>query len=384
MTSLIKKLDLNKIAFSLALILIISRKYMMSFIDPNIDINSIKSLLFYSSIGILGLIFIFDSKKSISEIALVFVCGILYILNREGAILLMVLLAVAAKKIDDKYIVKNYLIISVIFLIAVILIFNLFPWLKNNNQIHYRYIAKTNSSVPRMDYGLGNPNSVFYRMIPIYGAYIFLRFKNYNLIDRLILFGSVFFIYKTTYSRTGFITIFAGLIVVEIIRMVDIKKFKPLAILAKISPMILAFMSIILGTVFYKNSWLNGILASRPKYWNVYLLQEGNFLKPFGNSYDAIVKSLYPLDNSYVYAITTLGLVTFALFMYILYKGIGSFIEKDKKAYLVVLVMFLIYSFGEELLLDSAYSFAIVLVIKEFISIDNREINLYKRKNGRI
>ena len=340
MTSLIKKLDLNKIAFSLALILIISRKYMMSFIDPNIDINSIKSLLFYSSIGILGLIFIFDSKKSISEIALVFVCGILYILNREGAILLMVLLAVAAKKIDDKYIVKNYLIISVIFLIAVILIFNLFPWLKNNNQIHYRYIAKTNSSVPRMDYGLGNPNSVFYRMIPIYGAYIFLRFKKYNFIDRIILF--------------------------------------------KISPMILAFMSIILGTVFYKNSWLNGILTSRPKYWNVYLLQEGNFLKPFGNSYDAIVKSLYPLDNSYVYAITTLGLVTFALFMYILYKGIGSFIEKDKKAYLVVLVMFLIYSFGEELLLDSAYSFAIVLVIKEFISIDNREINLYKRKNGRI
>ena len=384
MINLTKKIDVNKIAFTLALILIITRKYMMSFINPDIDINFIKSFLFYSSIVILGLIFIFDSRKSISEILLVFACGILYILNREGAILLMVLLAVSAKNIDDKYIVKNYLIISVLFLVAVILIFNLCPWLKTNNEIHYRYIEKTNSLVPRMDYGLGNPNAVFYRMIPIYGAYIFLRFKNYNLIDRLILFGSVFFIYKTTYSRTGFITLFAALIVVEIIRIVDIKKFKSLSILAKNSPIILSIVSVILGIFFYNNDAINKILSSIPKYWNVYLVQEGNFLKPFGNSYDAIVKSSNPLDSSYIYMISVLGLVSFVLFMYILYKGIGSFIEKDKKAYLVVLAIFLIYSFGEELLLDSAYSFGIVLVIKEFISIDNREINLYKRKNGGI
>ena len=384
MTSLIKKLDLSKIAFTLALILIIVRKYMISFIDPDIDVNFIKSLLFYCSIGILGLFFILDNRKSIYELLLVFACGVLYILNREGAILLIVLLAVAAKRIDDKYIVKNYLIISAVFLIAVILIFNLFPWLEANQEVHYRYIKDTDSLVPRMDYGLGNPNAVFYHMITIYAAYIFLRFKNYNLIDRLILFGSVFFIYNTTYSRTGFITLFAGLIVVEIIRIVDIKKFKSLSILAKTSPIILTIISVILGIGFYNNKAINRLLASRPKYWNVYLLQEGNFFKPFGNSYNAIVKSSNPLDSSYIYIISVLGLVAFVLFMYVLYKGIESFIKKDKKEYLVVLAMFLMYSFAENLLLEASFSFGIVLLIKEFISIDNREINLYKRKNGRM
>ena len=383
MTNLTKKFDVRKIAFTLALILIIVRKYMISFINPEINVNSIKSLLFYGSIGILGLLFILDNKKSISEILLVFICSVLYILNREGAILLIVLLAVAAKRLDDNYIVKNYLIISVIFLIAVILIFNLFPWLEGNQEVHYRYIKDIDSLVPRMEYGLGNPNAVFYHMITIYAAYIFLRFKNYNLIDRLILFGSVFFIYKTTYSRTGLITIIAGLVVVEIIRLVDIKNFKPLSILAKISPIILTFVSVILGLVFYNNNAVNRILASRPKYWHIYLSQEGNFLKPFGNSYDAIVKSANPLDNSYVYIISILGLVAFVLFMYILYKGIGSFIENDKKAQLVVLAMFLIYSFAENLLLEAAFSFGIVLVIKEFILIDDRKIILYKKKNRR-
>jgi len=384
MNSLTKKIDVNKIAFTLALTLIIVRKYMISFIDPNIDISSVKSILFYGAIGILGLIFILNNKKSMTEILLVFTCGVMYILNREGAILLIVLLATASKKIDDKYIVKNYLFISAVFLISVILIFNLFPWLETNQEVHYRYIESTDSLVPRMDYGLGNPNAVFYHMITIYSAYIFLRFKNYNLIDRIILFGSVFFIYKTTYSRTGLITIISGLIVVEIIRMVNIKKFKSLSILAKTSPIILTIVSVILGIGFYNNNSINRLLASRPKYWHIYLSQEGNFLKPFGNRYDALVKSVNPLDNSYVYIISILGLVSFILFMYILYKGIGSFIEKDKKTHLVVLAMFLIYSFAENLLLEAAFSFGIVLVIKEFILIDNSEINLYKWKNRRI
>ena len=80
MTNLTKKFDVRKIAFTLALILIIVRKYMISFINPEINVNSIKSLLFYGSIGILGLLFILDNKKSISEILLVFICCVFYFL----------------------------------------------------------------------------------------------------------------------------------------------------------------------------------------------------------------------------------------------------------------------------------------------------------------
>ncbi|MGX4598597.1 polysaccharide polymerase [Faecalimicrobium sp. JNUCC 81] len=383
MMDLSQKVNVRKIAFITALFFIILRKYMISFIDPDMDIGTIKSALFYSSIGILMLLFLFDKRKSITEMVLVGACVLLYILNREGAILLIVLLAVSAKQIDDKYIVKNYLIISACFLIGAILLFNLFPSLEFNQEVHYRYIKKIDVLVPRMDFGLGNPNAVFYHMVTIYAAYIFLRYKNYNKWDRIILFGSAFFVYQTTYSRTGFLTILSGLIFVEIIRLIDIKKIKGLSILIKTSPIILTLSSVIIGTMFYKSNALNRLLASRPKFWNVYLAQEGNFIKPFGNSYSPAIKATNPLDSSYVYIISVLGVIACVLFMYLMYKGIESFIEKDKKAYLVVLFIFLIYSFAENLLLEASFSFAIVLLIKEVILNDKREIELWKRKSRR-
>ncbi len=384
MNALSKKTNVKNVIFTLVLFSIILRKYMISFVDPSINIGLIKSILFYGSIATLGILFLLDSKKSITEILLVAGCSILYIINREGAILLIVLLAVAAKNIDDKYIVKNYLIISVIFLTISILIFNLFPWLEYNHEVHYRYIDALNISVPRLDYGLGNPNAVFYHMVTIYTAYIFLRFEKYNNWDRLLLFGTSILIYQNTYSRTGFYTVVAGLVFVEIIRFLDIKKIKPLSYLAKVSPILLTVVSVIIGTVFYKNSALNRLLASRPKYWNVYLSQEGNFLNPFGNAYSSVIKSNNPLDNSYVYIVCMLGLVAFALFAYIMYMGIKSFIEKDKKKYLSIIVIFLIYCFAENLLLEAAFSFGIILVIKEIMLNDKREINIYeifKRKS---
>ncbi|WP_042271316.1 hypothetical protein [[Clostridium] dakarense] len=383
MTDLSKKIDIRKIAFTAVLFFIILRKYMISFVDPDINIGIIKSALFYSSIGILMLLFLFDKKKSITEMVLVGACVLLYILNREGAILLIVLLAVSAKQINDKYIVKNYLIISACFLISAILLFNLFPSFEFNQEVHYRYIKKLDVLVPRMDFGLGNPNAVFYNMVTIYAAYIFLRYKNYNKWDRIILFGSAFFIYQATYSRTGFLTILSGLIFVEIVRLIDIKKIKGLPILIKTSPIILTLTSVIIGTVFHKSNIVNRLLASRPKYWNVYLSQEGNFMKPFGNSYDYAIKASNPLDSSYVYIVSVLGVVACVLFMYLMYKGIESFIEKDKKAHLVVLFIFLIYSFAENLLLEASFSFAIVLLIKEVILNDKREIELWKRKSRR-
>ena len=148
--------------------------------------------------------------------------------------------------------------------------------------------------------------------------------------------------------------------------------------LAKISPILISVISVITGYFFYNNSMVNRLLASRPKYWNVYLAQEGNFLSIFGNHYDSTIKSLNPLDSSYIYIICVLGLLTWVLFMYLLYKGIGGFIEDDKKSYLTVIVIFLIYSFAENLLLEAGLSFAVVLLIKDVIMRDKREIDIYK------
>lgn len=378
-----RNIMMKKYLYIFVLFIIVLRKYMISFIDPNINLGMIKSALFYSSIGILMLLFLFDKRKSITEMFLVGACVLLYVLNREGAILLIVLLAVSAKQIDDKYIVKSYLIISACFLIAAILLFNLFPSLVFNQEVHYRYIENIDMLVTRMDFGLGNPNSVFYHMVTIYAAYIFLRYKNYNKWDRIILFGSAFFVYQTTYSRTGFFTILAGLIFVEIIRLINIKKIKGLPTLVKILPILLTLSSVAIGIMFSKSSILNRLLASRPKYWHVYLAEAGNFMKPFGNSYSAAIKATNPLDSSYIYIISVLGVVACILFMYLMYKGIGSFIEKDKKEYLVALFIFLLYSFAENLLLEASFSFVIVLLIKEVILNDKREVDLWKTKSRR-
>ncbi|MFL8712028.1 polysaccharide polymerase [Clostridioides sp. GD02377] len=378
-----RNIMMKKYLYIFVLFIIVLRKYMISFIDPNINLGMIKSALFYSSIGILMLLFLFDKRKSITEMFLVGACVLLYVLNREGAILLIVLLAVSAKQIDDKYIVKSYLIISACFLIAAILLFNLFPSLVFNQEVHYRYIENIDMLVTRMDFGLGNPNSVFYHMVTIYAAYIFLRYKNYNKWDRIILFGSAFFVYQTTYSRTGFFTILAGLIFVEIIRLINIKKIKGLPTLVKMLPIILTLSSVAIGIMFSKSSILNRLLASRPKYWHVYLAEAGNFMKPFGNSYSATIKATNPLDSSYIYIISVLGVIACILFMYLMYKGIGSFIEKDKKEYLVALFIFLLYSFAENLLLEASFSFAIVLLIKEVILNDKRNVELWKMKSRR-
>ena len=64
--------------------------------------------------------------------------------------------------------------------------------------------------------------------------------------------------------------------------------------------------------------------------------------------------------------------------MYLLYKGIGGFIEDNKKEYLIITVIFLIYSFAENLLLEASLSFAMVLLIKDFVLRDKREIDIYK------
>ena len=53
-------------------------------------------------------------------------------------------------------------------------------------------------------------------------------------------------------------------------------------------------------------------------------------------------------------------------------------IEDDKKSYLTVIVIFLIYSFAENLLLEAGLSFAVVLLIKDVIMRDKREIDIYK------
>lgn len=369
----------SKVLFSLTLFIILLRRYMVFNLEPTSFIDKSSSILFYGSIGLLLIQFLLIKKHNITELAIFLTSCALYVFTKEGAILVLILLAISIKDIDDRYVVKNYLIMNAMFIIAFVLIGNFLPDLIKISDLHYR--LKDGIYVARNCFGLHNPNLIFFYTIGIYAAYIFLRFDEYNMMDRAILLLVTLFIYKITLSRTGLLTMIAALVLVEILKCIDLKKHTKISFLVKISPILLLIGSVAIGMLFSKNELLNKVLASRPRYWNIYLNQEGNFLSLFGNSYSSIIKQANPLDNSYVYLTVMLGLVSVVFFMVLLYKGLDILIKKDQKKYITVITMFLVYSFAENILFEAGFNFTIVFLIK-YIILDNTLQNKFRREKN--
>lgn len=184
------------------------------------------------------------------------------------------------------------------------------------------------------------------------------------------------YIYMNTMSRTGLITALMALIIVDILRYIDLQKHKIYGIIIKVTPILFAVGSVLVGTVFSNISILNDVLASRPMHWNAYLIEEGNILTLFGNKYSDLVKEIHPLDSSYIYIIAVLGLCSFVFFMYLLYKGLDEFIKKDNKKYIAIVMMFLVYSIAENILLEAGYNFTIILLIKYVMKSSENEMSI--------
>lgn len=374
--------NLNKILFSLTLAIILLRRYIVFNLEPTSFIDRSSSLLFYASIALLMIQFLIIRKHNITELAIFLTACALYVFTREGAILVLILLAISVRDIDDEYVVKNYLIINALFIIAFVLIGNFLPDLIKISDTHYR--LKDGIYIVRNCFGLHNPNLIFFYTIGVYAAYIFLRFEKYNMVDRAILLVMTILIYKVTMSRTGLLTMIAALFLVDILKYIDLKKYIKISFLIKISPILLLIGSVAIGLLFSKNELLNSLLASRPRYWNVYLGQEGNFLSLFGNSYSPEIKQANPLDNSYVYLTAMLGLMSVVFFMILLYKGLDILIKKNENKYIAVIVMFLVYSFAENILFEAGFNFTIVFLIKYIILDDTLKNKFRRRKNASI
>lgn len=360
-----KNIDINRILYTFTLILILLRKYTISMFAEGIVPNIVLSGLFYASIGLLFIQFFIRKKHNLIEIGLFFISCILYVFTREGSILTIILLSISIIDIDDDYVVKSYIITTCVFIVMAILFGTFATDFVQVTDTHYRLVGA--EYIERQTFGFGNPNSTFLFILPIYAGYIYFRFDKYNIYDRMILLVTTLFIYSKTMSRTGVMTILGVLIIVEILRIVDLNKHKFIAYLFKISPIILLFISLIISIVFAKNYILNSVLASRPKHWNAYLITEGNLLTLFGNSYQADMKTIHPLDNSYVYILAMLGVISIIVFLCILYKGLDIFIKNNEKKYLVIVMMFIVYAFAENILLEVGYNFTILLLVKHII-----------------
>lgn len=361
-----KNIIINKYLYTFILFIILLRKYMISILRTDIPIGGFTSLLFYASIGLLFIQFIIRKEHNIVELVLFIISCVLYVFTREGSILAIILLAISVRDIDDNYIVKSYLLMNLAFIIFCILLGNIFPYIAQVPETHYRLIGET--YVPRETFGFANPNSVFLFSLSIYAAYIFLRFDDYNKYDRIILIILTAFVYIQTMSRTGAVTIIGALIFVEFLRAIDFRKHPIIANSIKILPILFFIGSIAIGTVFSGMTIFNKLLASRPSHWHAYLVESGNIFTLFGNKYEEAIKLAHPLDSSYIYILALLGIVSLVFFMYLIYKGLDIFIKNNQKKYIAIVMIFLIYALAENILLEAGYNFTILILIKHIIN----------------
>lgn len=365
-----KILRINSFLYTITLIMILARKYMISIIREDILPGGLMSLLFYGSIGLLFLQFVIQKNHNKTEIMLFLTAVLLYVFTREGSILVIILLSIAVKEIEDDYVVKSYILLNLIFIVTCILIGNLMPYVAQVPEVHYRIID--GQYIPREAFGFANPNSIFLLALSIYAGYIYLRFDDYNKYDRILLIVTTLFIYYFTKSRTGGITIIAALVFVEVLRLTDLKDRRLIVNGIRLLPIMFLIVSLAVGTVFSNVTIFNKVLASRPVHWHAYLIEYGSKFTLFGNKYSDAVKAAHPLDSSYVYMYAFLGLVSLIFFMYLLYKGLDLFIINDQKKYIAIVMMFLIYALAENILLEVGYNFTIVLLIKHII-INNKD-----------
>lgn len=365
-----KILRINKILYTITLLAIIARRYAIFIIRDGVVPPTFMSALFYGSVLLLVLQFAIQKNHNKTEIIIFLATIMLYIFTREGAILMIILLAIAIKNIEDDYVVKSYLVLNLIFIIGSIIIGNLMPHIAPVPEVHYRIVE--GELVSREAFGFANPNSTFWFTLSIYAGYIFLRFDDYNKYDRALLIFTTIFIYFFTRSRTGAIAIFGALLFVEVLKKINLKENALFTNSLKLVPIVFLVSSLLVGTVFAKVASLNSLLASRPRHWNAYLVKNGNLFTLFGNKYSNEIKAAHPLDSSYVYMYAFLGLISLIFFMYLLYRGLDLFIKNNQKKYIAIVMMFLLYALAENILLEPAFNFTIVLLIKHII-IDNKD-----------
>ena len=343
------------ILFSLMILVFISKSYAFYIFEVNMGSsipNEINFILVWGFRICLGLLILFTTWNldNIFFIAIGFLVTILY---RESSLLAFVVLGVYCRdnKISTNYIVKTYLYITAVFFLGSILL-NTFKIIPNSANVHFR-----NNSI-RNDFGLGNPNAPFLAALPMYAGYIYLRFDKYDNIDRILLILISLLIYSQTFSRTGLITIFTILIFVELIKRVDITKNKYARFVLSYLPILITLFSFLTAKLL-NFKFFNKLLSERPRLWDIYT----GHIKLFRNVDYFSLRENYPLDNSYIFSFVLYGIIFTILLLFIYTYFMKQNVIKNNSKVLAISSLFLIYSYGENILLRTYLNFTFILVI---------------------
>lgn len=343
------------ILFSIMILIFISKAYAFSIFEVNMGTYTPREINYVLVWGFricLGLLILF-TEWNLANIAFIAIGFIITFLCKNSNLLSFVVLGVYCKsnKISSKYIVKTYLYLTAIFFLGTILL-NTFKIIPNSADVHFR-----NNSI-RHDFGLGNPNAPFLAALPLYAGYIYLRFDKYDNIDRLLLISISLLIYSQTFSRTGLITIFAILTFVEVVKRVDITKNKYTRFILSYLPILIVAFSFFTAK-FLNFRFFNKLLSERPKLWDIYT----GHIKLFRNPDYFVLRENYPLDNAYIFSFVLYGIVFTVLLLLVYTYFMRQSAIKNNGKVLAICSLFLIYAYGENMLLNPHLNFTLILAI---------------------
>ena len=231
------------------------------------------------------------------------------------------------------------------------------------------FFRETNSErIVRSSLGFSNPNSPMLYAFPIIASGIYLFKKDV----RFYLSSAAFvaFLYFTTNSRTGLI-ILSGTLVLSLLPKRWFSVITLHGALVKIYLLIMCGLTLAIGLLQGDNNQYNDTLSNRPFSWGQYITSG----VVGGGSIEKI-----PMDNLYIYLVFGAGMLTTALFILIVWKGISLTLKRQDRAILsLITIATLSYGLLETSIIMASINMIIVVFL--YLITDTWTVN-YKSKQG--
>lgn len=260
-----------------------------------------------------------------------------FVTKREG-ILLTILTIVGLKDVEIGKVFKCTFFIRVIMYISTISL-TLLGLIENKKILHWRegvgYVYR---------YGLGydHPNLLHSTLFILVALFLYLYYKNLNIVHYSFIFILNLIIYKFSLSRTGFYLIILSLILTIFMKKDKTNLKYKLTSLVIPSCVLFTFVS---GFFYGKLEIFNKIdrLLSGRIYYTSYFLKNYS-LSLFGNN---LYVDNNLIDNSYIILLANYGIIVFILYLAIYRKVIKNFIINRLDKELLVIIIFSIYGITE-------------------------------------
>ena len=256
-----------------------------------------------------------------------------------------------------------YYLITGGFFYFLIVSLNLFDFMPSSFLVDTRIVQ--GHQITRYNLGFGSANGAFIFFLPILTSALYLTKAKKNLLIVFpLLIIAVSLIYYFTLSRTGIITslfLFLMLILPGKEKLLSSKILKGI-----LKNVVLVFILISIAiAVFLSLTFINELLAFRPGYWLIHILQGvyhyNLFGYPWNEHYQSLVTKI-PLDNSYIGMILAKGLVfSFLIFAYY-YKGMAVLLSNKELVSIIIILSIFIFGLFENTFFVVGFNISLFII----------------------